>query len=56
VAALEQAAAERDVVFVKGADFVIEGATNQLRLAYSGVTPAQISEGIERLADAYRSL
>ncbi|MDP4920999.1 MAG: PLP-dependent aminotransferase family protein [Solirubrobacteraceae bacterium] len=56
VAALEQAAAERDVVFVKGEDFVIEGATNQLRLAYSGVTPAQISEGIERLADAYRSL
>ena len=56
VAALEQAAAERDVVFVKGADFVIDGATNQLRLAYSGVTPAQISEGIERLADAYRSL
>jgi DNA-binding transcriptional MocR family regulator len=56
VAALEQAAAERDVVFVKGEDFVIEGATNQLRLAYSGVTPEQISEGIARLADAYRSL
>jgi len=56
VAALEKAAGERDVVFVKGADFVIEGATNQLRLAYSGVTPEQISEGIERLADAYRSL
>jgi len=56
VAALEQASAERDVLFVKGEDFVIEGATNQLRLAYSGVTPAQISEGIERLADAYRSL
>ncbi len=56
VAALERAAGERDVLFVKGEDFVIEGATNQLRLAYSGVTPEQISEGIERLADAYRSL
>ncbi len=56
VAALAAAAAERDVVFVKGEDFVIEGATNQLRLAYSGVTPPQIAEGIKRLAEAYRSL
>jgi DNA-binding transcriptional MocR family regulator len=35
---------------------VLEGAGNALRLAYSGVTPEQIDEGIGRLADAFRSL
>ena len=29
---------------------------NTLRLAYSGVRPDEISEGIGRLAEAYRSL
>jgi 2-aminoadipate transaminase len=53
---LETAAAERDVVFVKGTDFLLEGGRNALRLAYSGVTPEQIDEGITRLADAVRSL
>jgi DNA-binding transcriptional MocR family regulator len=38
---------------VKGTDFVLEGAESSLRLAYSGVTPAQIEEGVKRLADAY---
>jgi DNA-binding transcriptional MocR family regulator len=56
VAELEQAAAERDVVFVKGSDFLLEGGTSSLRLAYSGVTAEQIPEGIARLADAVRSL
>jgi DNA-binding transcriptional MocR family regulator len=56
VAALETAAKERDVVFVKGTDFLLEGGRNTLRLAYSGVTPEQIDEGITRLADALRSL
>ena len=32
------------------------GAGNALRLAYSGVTPEQIEEGVSRLADAVRSL
>ena len=50
------AAAERGVAFVKGTDFVLEGGENTLRLAYSGVTPAQIDEGVARLAAAYRSL
>jgi 2-aminoadipate transaminase len=56
VAELEKAAKERDVVFVKGTDFLLEGGRNTLRLAYSGVTPEQIDEGITRLADATRSL
>ena len=45
VAELETAAAERGVIFVKGTDFLLEGGENTLRLAYSGVTPAQIDEG-----------
>jgi DNA-binding transcriptional MocR family regulator len=56
VSDLERAASERDVVFVKGTDFLLEGGENTLRLAYSGVTPEQIDEGITRLADAVRSL
>jgi 2-aminoadipate transaminase len=56
VAELETAAAERGVIFVKGTDFLLEGGENTLRLAYSGVTPAQIDEGVSRLAEAARSL
>jgi DNA-binding transcriptional MocR family regulator len=56
VAELEPAAAEREVVFVKGTDFLLEGGENTLRLAYSGVTPAEIDEGVGRLAEAVRSL
>ncbi len=54
VAELEKAAATREVQFVKGTDF--GGAENTLRLAYSGVTPEQIDEGITKLAEALRSL
>ena len=56
VHALFTAAAERGVSFVKGTDFLLEGGENTLRLAYSGVTPEQIDEGVARLAGAYRSL
>ena len=56
VARLEGAAGERGVVFVKGSDFVLDGAENALRLAYSGVTPEQIDEGVSRLADALREV
>jgi len=56
VQALHGAAADRGVAFVKGTDFLLEGGENTLRLAYSGVTPAQIDEGVSRLAAAYRSL
>jgi DNA-binding transcriptional MocR family regulator len=56
VHALHEAAAERGVSFVKGTDFMLEGGENTLRLAFSGVTPEQIDEGVARLAAAYRSL
>ena len=56
VGALAEAATERGVQFVKGTDFVLEGGESSLRLAYSGVTPEEIEEGVARLADAYRSV
>jgi 2-aminoadipate transaminase len=56
VNALFTAAAERGVQFVKGSDFVLEGADSSLRLAYSGVTPSEIEEGVRRLAEAYREI
>jgi 2-aminoadipate transaminase len=56
VAALEEGARERGVIFVKGTDFLLEGGQSSLRLAYSAVPPDQIEEGITRIADAYRGL
>jgi DNA-binding transcriptional MocR family regulator len=56
VDALFAAAQERGVAFVKGTDFLLEGGQSSLRLAYSGVTPDEVDEGVSRLADAYRSL
>jgi 2-aminoadipate transaminase len=53
---LHPAAADRGVQFVKGTDFLLEGGENTLRLAYAGVTPKQIDEGVARLAAAFRSL
>ena len=56
VGGLFTAAAERGVHFVKGSDFVLDGADSCLRLAYSGVTPEEIEEGVSRLAEAYDEL
>jgi 2-aminoadipate transaminase len=56
VHALHAAATELGVAFVKGTDFLLEGGENTLRLAYSGVTPEEIEEGVPRLAAAYRTL
>jgi 2-aminoadipate transaminase len=56
VAALFDAAARRGVQFVKGSDFVLEGGESSLRLAYSGVTPSEIEEGVKRLAEAYAEI
>jgi DNA-binding transcriptional MocR family regulator len=56
VAAMFVAAADRDVQFVKGADFVLEGAESSMRLSYSGVTPPEIEEGAKRLAEAYQEV
>jgi len=49
-------AAAREVQFVKGTDFLLEGGHNTLRLAYSGVTADQIDEGVRRLAEAYKAV
>lgn len=54
--ALFAAAAERGVQIVKGTDFLLEGGENAFRLAYSGVTVAEIEDGVSRLAQAVRSL
>jgi 2-aminoadipate transaminase len=56
VSALFSLASELGVAFVKGTDFLMEGGENTLRLAYSGVTPEQIDEGVGLLAEAFRSL
>ncbi len=56
VNALFDAAARRGVQFVKGSDFVLEGADASFRLAYSGVTPPEIEEGVKRLAQAYAEI
>src|SRR4051795_5278358 len=55
VEAMFAEAATRDVQFVKGTDFLLEGGHNTLRLAYSGVTADQIDEGVRRLAEAYKA-
>ena len=46
------AAAERGLALVSGDDFVIDGGSGAVRVAYSGVTPEQIREGVTRLAAA----
>jgi len=56
VEVLQAAAGERGVQFVKGSDFVLEGGESSLRLAYAGVTPAEIQEGVRLLAEAYREV
>ena len=56
VADLETAAAQRGVLFVKGTDFLLEGGESSFRIAYSGVPPDLIEEGIARLAAARAEL
>ena len=46
-------ASERGVQIVKGSEFVVYGGESSFRIAYSGVTPAEIEEGVRRLAGAY---
>jgi DNA-binding transcriptional MocR family regulator len=51
-AAVLRAAAERGLALVSGDDFVIDGGSGAVRLAFSGVTPEEIREGVTRLAAA----
>ena len=47
-----RSAQEHGLALVSGDDFVIDGASGAVRLAYSGVTPEEIREGVTRLAAA----
>jgi DNA-binding transcriptional MocR family regulator len=51
-----RASQERGLALVSGDDFVLDGASGAVRLAFSGVTPAEIREGVSRLAAALQSL
>jgi 2-aminoadipate transaminase len=53
--ALFGAAEEAGVVYVRGSDCVVEGGERTLRLAYSGVGPAEIEEGMARLGGVFRA-
>lgn len=48
-------AAAAGIAYVKGSDCVLEGGERALRLAYSGVGPAEIEEGMERLGAVFRA-
>ncbi len=51
--ALFTPAADAGIQYVKGSDCFLEGGERTLRLAYSGVSPAEISEGMERLGQVF---
>jgi len=48
-------AAEAGIAYVKGSDCLLEGGERTLRLAFSGVGPAEIAEGMERLGAVFRA-
>lgn len=51
--ALFDDAAAAGVQYVKGSDCMLEGGGRSLRLAYSGVSPAEIEEGMQRLGAVF---
>jgi 2-aminoadipate transaminase len=53
--ALFAPAAEAGIQYVKGSDCFESGGERTLRLAYSGVSPAEIAEGMERLGAVFRA-
>ncbi|HEY1776981.1 MAG TPA: PLP-dependent aminotransferase family protein [Solirubrobacteraceae bacterium] len=54
--AVLKAAAEHGLALVSGDDFVLDGGSGAVRLAFSGVTPEEIRRGVTRLADALAAL
>ena len=54
--AVLKAAAQQGLALVSGDDFVLDGGSGAVRLAFSGVTPAEIREGVTRLAAALATL
>ena len=55
-AAVLKAAGEHGLALVSGDDFVLDGGSGAVRLAFSGVTPEEIREGVTRLAAALATL
>ena len=52
--ALHGPARDAGVVYVKGSDCVLSGGERTLRLAYSGVGPDEVTEGMRRLGAVFR--
>jgi DNA-binding transcriptional MocR family regulator len=48
-------AEQAGIAYVRGSDCVVEGGERSLRLAYSGVGPQEIGEGMERLGAVFRA-
>jgi len=55
-AALLGAATEEGVTFIAGADFLLEGGKNALRLSFASVPAEQVAEGVARIARALEAL
>jgi DNA-binding transcriptional MocR family regulator len=55
-AALVAASAERGVAILPGSDFMTDGGSDAVRLAYSAVGSAQIEDGVALIGEAARSL
>jgi DNA-binding transcriptional MocR family regulator len=53
--ALLPKAQEAGVIYVAGSSCFMEGHNNTLRLAYSGVSPEEITIGMERLGTVFAS-
>jgi DNA-binding transcriptional MocR family regulator len=53
--ALFDDAAAAGIAYVRGSDCVLRGGERTLRLAYSGVSPSEIEEGMERLGAVFRA-
>jgi DNA-binding transcriptional MocR family regulator len=54
-AAVLKGAADRKLALVSGDDFVLDGGSGAVRVAFSGVTPEEIREGVVRLAAAVQA-
>jgi len=54
--ALAKAAKEEGVAFVAGPDFMLEGGNRSLRLSFASVPPANVPDGIGRIATALQKL
>ena len=54
--AVLKASGEAGLAIVSGDDFVLDGGSGAVRLAFSGVTPDEIREGVSRLAGVVSAL